>query len=134
MKNFFSHPYLLINIIFAGVIILIFIYSGIFSAQENNHPIKCPHYELTGKQCPSCGISRSFSEIVRLKFESAQTYNQNGIGVFLFFFIQLGMRIGFGLLTIIYSSKKRTLIFIDSFVSIILFLWTFWEFIIFNNY
>lgn len=131
MKKLVSQPYLLLNIIFAGIIISIFIYSGIFSAQENNHPIKCPHFELTGKPCPSCGLSRSFSEIVRLEFESAQIYNSNGLKIFTFFIIQLVLRLLTTLLFVKNTIKQRTLIIIDSFVSIILFLWCFWDFITF---
>ena len=60
-----NEPYLIINIFFAGVIMLIFAYSGIFSPEKDNYPITCLHEQLTGKPCVSCGLSHSFSLIVR---------------------------------------------------------------------
>lgn len=72
---------------------MIFIYSGLFSAEKDNHPIPSFYEEITGKPAASSGLSRSFSEIVRGKFESARTYNQYGIPVFIFFFVQFFQRI-----------------------------------------
>ena len=68
---------------------MIFIYSGIFSAEKENHPIKSACKTITGEPCKSTGLSRSFSEIVRFKFESAKSYNKFSIKIFLFFLIQL---------------------------------------------
>ena len=44
-----SEPYHIINLSFAGIILLIFIYSGIFSAEKNNYPIKSACEILTGQ-------------------------------------------------------------------------------------
>ncbi|PLX13506.1 MAG: hypothetical protein C0597_11600, partial [Marinilabiliales bacterium] len=81
LDSFLSEPYHIINSIFAGIIMLIFIYSGIFSAEKNNHPIKSSCAEIQGHPCKSEGLSRSFSEIVRLRFDTAKFYNENGIRV-----------------------------------------------------
>ena len=86
-------PYNKINLIIAGIIILIFFYSGIFSPERNNHPVPCVHEKLLGKPCPTCGISHSFSAIIRGNFKEATEWNRNGISLFLFFFIQLIMRV-----------------------------------------
>jgi len=116
--------YIKINLLFAGNIIAIIIYSGIFSA-DYEHPIKCIHFEQTGIPCETCGISRSFSEIVRFDFQSAQDFNRNGIPIFLFFLIQLILRILFSVVFIKNWIKTRNLIIIDSLVSITLFIITF---------
>ncbi|OFX27872.1 MAG: hypothetical protein A2X08_04155 [Bacteroidetes bacterium GWA2_32_17] len=126
-KKNFSESYIIINIIFAGIILLVIIYSGIFSAQKANHPISsyCPN-----QPCASTGLSRSFSEIVRFKFESAKKYNSNGLAIFLFFFIQFWLRI---LFSIIYHKNKtsfKTIIITDSTISLILFFFAFKNFII----
>ena len=116
--------YLKIKLLFAGIIIAVIIYSGIFSA-NNEHPIKCVHFEQTGIPCETCGISRSFSEIVRFDFQSAQDFNRNGIPLFLFFLIQLVLRIIF---SVVYSKKwikTNYLIIVDSILSIVLFFLTF---------
>jgi len=72
---------------------VIFIYSGLFSAEKDNHPIPSLYEKITGKPTASSGLSRSFSEIIRGRFESARKYNQNGIPVFIFFIVQLFQRI-----------------------------------------
>jgi len=122
---FFSKSYILINFFFAVIILMIFVYSAIFSAQKNNHPIPsfCPH-----EPCASTGLSRSFSEIIRLNFDSAKKFNINGIRIFLFFLIQLFLRVMFSLLY--YKSSKNKVILIDSIVSLSLFFITFKNFII----
>ncbi len=84
--------YQLINIIIAGVIVMIIIYSGIFSPVENNYPVKCVHEKFTGLPCPSCGLSHSFSYIVRGDFGKANEWNIYGMRVFLFFLFQLFLR------------------------------------------
>ncbi len=59
--GFRNEPYITINFILAGVILLIFIYSGFFSPDKDNYPVVCIHERLTGEQCASCGLSHSFS-------------------------------------------------------------------------
>ncbi|MEE4114924.1 MAG: DUF2752 domain-containing protein [Marinilabiliaceae bacterium] len=96
MKSIFkgrTGAYQAINLIIAGVIILIFIYSGIFNTSENNYPLKCVHEQLSGMSCPSCGLSRSFSEMVRFNVDTARDFNHYGPRVFLFFVFQLVLRI-----------------------------------------
>lgn len=122
LKNKLKRPYILINSIFAGIIILIMIYSGIFSAKGNEHPVKCIHQQITGKECQSCGISRGFSEIVRLHFKEAQNYNKNSMPVFLFFAIQLILRFFFSLFYLKFLSSGKKIIISDAIVSLVLFL------------
>jgi hypothetical protein len=104
---------------------LIFLYSGLFSAEKNNHPIPSFYEELTGKTSVSTGLSRSFSEIIRGRFESAREYNLNGIPVFLFFFVQLFQRlvVSFILYKKVIAVNRLTLF--DSIASVILFLYCF---------
>lgn len=121
-----SEPYHIINLCFAGIIILIFIYSGIFSAEKNNYPIKSACAEIEGHPCKSEGLSRSFSEIVRLRFESANSYNKYGLKIFSFFFFQLFLRIITSLLIYYRLIKTKIIIIIDSVVSITLYFYFFW--------
>ena len=124
--SFLKEPYHIINLLFAGIIILIFIYSGIFSAEKENHPIKSACKTITGEPCKSTGLSRSFSEIVRFKFESAKSYNKYGVKIFLFFLIQLFLR--FTVSTFLYYKvyKQKPLVGFDSVVSVSLYLFCFW--------
>jgi hypothetical protein len=126
VKKFFSESYIAVNIIFAGIIVLIIIYSGIFSAQKNNHPIPSG---CIVQPCASTGLSRSFSEIVRFRFESAKKFNANGIPIFLFFFIQFWLRLSFSWLYSKFLRCQKTIILTDAIFSVILFVITFRNFI-----
>jgi hypothetical protein len=87
-----SKNYLLLNFIFAGIILAIFFYSAWFSPGSNAYPIKCIHQELLGGPCPTCGLSRGFSALVRGEFALAKQIQSNSLSIFAFFFIQLFLR------------------------------------------
>jgi hypothetical protein len=124
-----DEPYLILNIFFAGVIILMIVYSGIFSPDQNNYPVVCIHEKITGEPCFSCGLSHSFSLIVRGRISEAYQWNSYGMRVFLFFVSQLVLRIGFSLYYLKYTNTQKQLIIIDSIGSGALFLITFWPFL-----
>jgi hypothetical protein len=129
MDRFRNEPYLLINFILAGVVILIFIYSGIFSPENNDYPVVCVHEKLTGEQCVSCGLSHSFSLIIRGKISEAYDWNVYGLRVFIFFAAQLVMRIIFSIFYLKYPETNDHLIKYDIAVSAMLFLVCFLPFI-----
>jgi hypothetical protein len=124
-----KEPYLIINIFFAGVILLIIAYSGIFSPEKNNYPLVCIHEKLTGQPCVSCGLSHSFSLIVRGRIDEAFKWNIYGLRVFLFFFSQLILRIAFSVFYIKYPNTRKQLIIIDCIGSGLIFFIAFWPFI-----
>jgi hypothetical protein len=128
MLGFRNEPYLLMNLIFAGAVVLIVAYSVIFSPDKNNYPVVCIHQKITGEPCFSCGLSHSFSLIVRGRFDEAYQWNMFGTRVFLFFILQLVLRIGFSLYYIRFTDTRKQLIIMDSIGSGILFLVTFWPF------
>ena len=121
--------YILLNIIFAGIIICIITYSGFFSAEKDNYPVQCLHETLSGQPCPSCGLSRSFSYIIRGKLEEASLSNVYGIRVFLFLVAQLIMRLS----NLVYLRKEggsiKQLARYDISLSIVLFIAGFSQFI-----
>ncbi|MFP4025132.1 MAG: hypothetical protein ACLFVR_11470 [Thiohalospira sp.] len=125
-----KHPYHIINLSFAGLFLLIFIYSGIFSAEKKNHPIQSACENITGEPCKSSGLSRSFSEIVRLKFHSAIQYNKYGLKIFSFFFIEFFLRIAASFIFYKKPKQKNLIIITDSALSIALYIYCFWELII----
>jgi Protein of unknown function (DUF2752) len=127
--RFRNEPYLLINSILAGVIILIFIYSGFFSPVKDNYPVVCIHEKLTGEPCISCGLSHSFSLIIRGKISEAYVWNIYGLRVFLFFALQLVMRIVFSVFYLKFPDTHKQLIIYDIGSSIVLFLLCFLPFI-----
>jgi hypothetical protein len=125
-----KEPYLLINLIFAGVILLIFAYSGIFSPDRDNYPVTCIHEKVTGEPCVSCGLSHSFSLIVRGRVDEAYQWNPNGMRIFLFFAAQLVLRATFSMFYLKYPDTRKQLIIVDCIGSGIMFLVAFWPFIV----
>lgn len=123
-------PYLIINIFFAGMILLIFAYSGFFSPEKDNYPVTCIHRKLTGELCVSCGLSHSFSLIVRGRIEEAYHWNRYGMRIFLFFTLQLLLRVAFSVFYLKYPDTRKQLIIVDCIGSGIIFLISFWPFIV----
>ena len=118
--DLFVKNYKIINLLFAGIFGMIFLYTGIFSAQKNNHPIPSA---CIIKPCASTGLSRGFSEIMRLDITSAKKYNKNSIPIFVFFLIQLFLRLF--LIRIINTKNIKRLLFSDIAFSIILYIYSF---------
>ncbi len=123
-----SDSYLKINIILAGVVLIVMAYSGIFSPDRNNYPVVCMHEKILGIKCFSCGLSHSFSLIVRGRIAEAYRWNIYGMQVFLFFLLQLIMRVVFSLIYITRTEYRRQLIFYDVAGSIVIFLISFFPF------
>jgi len=133
LKDYYSalpgEPYLKINLVFAGVVVLILAYSGIFSPDRDNYPVVCIHEKITGQQCASCGLSHSFSLIVRGRIDEAYDRNPYGMRIFLFFFAQLVMRVAFSLFYTLDSQNRKQLVIFDIFGSVLIFLLAFWPLI-----
>ena len=124
-----GEPYLFINIILAGVIVVIFVYSGFFSPVKDNYPVVCIHEKLTGQPCISCGLSHSFSLILRGRIGEALNWNMYGLRIFLFFALQLVMRVVFSLVWKKNPGIRNQIVVYDSAATILIFLISFWPFI-----
>jgi hypothetical protein len=133
MANFmvrFHEPYLIINLFLAVVIMLVMIYSGIFSPDNNGYPVECIHEKLTGEPCVSCGLSHSFSLILRGRIDEAFQWNQYGLRIFLFFASQLVFRILFSRIYINHTEIRKQLIIYDIIGSVTIFLIAFMPFLL----
>lgn len=124
-----NETYLIINLILAGVIFLVMLYSGIFSPENNKYPVACIHEKLTGEPCASCGLSHSFSLIIRGRISEAYNWNENGMRIFIFFAAQLLLRLSFSRIYIKFPDNRKQLILFDISGSIIIFLIAFMPFI-----
>jgi hypothetical protein len=122
-------PYPVINILLAGVILMIMVYSGIFSPVKDNYPVICVHEKLTGQPCASCGLSHSFSLILRGQADEAAEWNPNGPRVFIFFVAQLVLRFAFTVYYLKFPVNRKALIITDSAGSGVMFLIAFWPFL-----
>ena len=124
-----SDSYLKINIILAGVVVLVMAYSGIFSPDRSNYPVVCMHEKILGIKCFSCGLSHSFSLIVRGRINEAYSWNVYSMQVFLFFLLQLIMRVVFSLIYVSRIENRKQLILYDAAGSAIIFIITFYPFL-----
>lgn len=126
------HPYHTLNLVFALAILGIMAYSALFTPEPDRHPVSCIHSQVSGEPCPSCGLSRAFSALVRGDTETAIALNPNAIPVFLFFAMQLVMR---GLASLVVGTRQipavakwmpvPRLVVTDSVLSTLLFAWAF---------
>jgi hypothetical protein len=123
-----NEPYIIINIFFSGVILLIIAYSGFFSPDRDNYPVTCLHEILTGEPCSSCGLSHSFSLIVRGRINEAYQWNIYGMRVFLFFTSQLILRVAFSIFYLRFPDTRKQLITFDCIGSGLIFLISIWPF------
>lgn len=124
-----QRAYFAINIILAGVILLIMGYSGFYSPEENEYPVVCIHEKLTGEQCPSCGLSHAFSMIIRGRIDEALLLNSASLRVFLFFALQLVMRIGIGIRSFVTGRWLKQISRADIVVSSAMALYAFYPFL-----
>lgn len=120
-------PYIQINLIFAGVIVAILIYSGIFTG-KGGHPIPSIYEMITGTTSPSSGLSRAFSELVRFNVTKAKTLNPYAVNLFLFFVIELILRFCFSALVLFNNNRAKTIRWIDLAQLTIYFTITFYPF------
>jgi hypothetical protein len=124
-----NQPYIIINLILSGIILLILLYSGIFSPSADNYPVVCIHEVITGEPCFSCGLSHSLSLIIRGRLNEALQWNVYGMRVFLFFTAQFFMRLAFSCFFMKNTDSRKQLIILDISGSVVLFLIAFWPFI-----
>ena len=130
MKNFDS--YRIINIIFAGVIGLVFIYSCLFLPDGGKHLIPSFYTDITGNTSPSLGLSRAFSALVRGDVFSANEFNPHALNIFTFFCFQFLFRLIALKVDSSASINRKTWIRVDIVLSISLFLIAFYPLIIFT--
>jgi hypothetical protein len=119
------HPYHIVNMVFVAVILGILLYSAFFSPEPDRHPVSCIHSLATGEPCPSCGLSRAFSFLVRGEVEASRALNPGAIPVFLFFIIQLFMRGLTSLAMTIRLMPANRLALADAVLSVFIFMWAF---------
>jgi hypothetical protein len=124
-----GRPYFLINIILAGVILLIMGYSFFYSPDEENYPVPCVHEMMTGEPCPSCGLSHAFSLIVRGRADEALQWNSQSARVFLFFALQLVMRVALVTRMLFTDRGLRQIAITDAAVSSLMALAAFFPFL-----
>jgi hypothetical protein len=122
-------PYLVLNRVFAGIILLIILYSVLYSLEKERYPIPSGSQFFSGNRTISTGLSHSFSAVVRFDFQAAEKYNPYGIRIFIFFAVQLLMRLAGIFLSVRIRERNLIVLFLaDAMLSISFFLYAFWPF------
>lgn len=106
-----------VNAILLFALGMMFFYVGLFYSPGQ---INCIVKLKTGLECSSCGLTRDYHAILRFNF--ASLINEYSVQTFLFFLAQLIAR---GSL-FLFSKSGRITIFIDIFISVVLFLFSFY--------
>ena len=127
--NLKNNSYFLINFIFVIIIGVVLCYSYFF--YPNNQPISCIYKLQTGLDFSSCGLSRAFSAFTHLKWEEGKTYNSNALLCFYFFLSQFVFRLLIIYIIAIHKKNIRPFfIWMESAITIILFIFTFYKFLL----
>lgn len=119
--------YLILNAVFIALILGIFLYCYFMHSFSEN--ITCIHHKYLGIDCPSCGLTRSFSALLHHDYTSALEWNRFGFRIFLFFVVQLGLRGLFLLLVLFQAVSLKIILKTDWILSSVLFLVCFFPFI-----
>ncbi len=127
-----TKPYFVINLVFAIIIAGVFLYAVVHHPEKSDYPVKSSYETVTGEHTISTGLSRSFSSIMRLDLSSAKSYNPYGIQIFMYFLVQLVLRLAILFLVLRQGFiHHRMLILADSFQAAALFVICFWPFLVF---
>ena len=111
--------YSFINLIFAGLIGLGFLYVGLLG-NRTDATVGCFYRQQTGQPCPSCGFTRGFHALLHGQREVARQLNPHVESVFLFFAGQGVLRVAL-LLLFWRRSAPEKLIWLDGGLSLGLF-------------
>lgn len=115
------NSYKTINKIFIFLSVGVFLYSFLFPFLPLTISSSCN--ELPQIYCKSRGLSRAFSELIRLNYDLAIEYNIYSLNIFSFFLYVFFSRIFIN--KYIKPSSKRLFIVIDVSISTFLFLYLF---------
>jgi len=115
-----------INIIFIAIIMFIFFYCLLVPLLNFGLPSSCEGMPLS--YCKSRGLTRAFSQILKFNFSAALAYNPYSIKIFLFFLVELIMR-----LLINYKLKLnniKLIVRLDVVCSALLFIFSFYNLVL----
>ncbi|SCY22362.1 Protein of unknown function [Flavobacterium anhuiense] len=115
-----------INVILIFIIMFIFFYC--FFLPYLNFGLRSSCEGLPLAYCKSRGLTRAFSQILRFHFQEAIAYNPFSIKIFCFFFLQLIAR--FLINMIISFSLFRKILIFDVSLSVISFLFSFYNLVL----
>jgi hypothetical protein len=118
--------YLTFNYTIAGIILAIFFCSLVVASPNIKAvPQKCPHEELLGGKCPTCGLFDGFSLLIRGKIKEARELQKNSISIFIFWAGQFLFRLIINLMLLRTQILIKSLMKADLMLSLLFFIATF---------
>lgn len=102
-----SKTYFWFNCIWAGIITAMLFYAGFFA--YSSHAVQCVYKDATGIDCATCGITRGFHHVLVGNFKTAYQLNPLSLQLFLFFAIQLIMRLCFMFLPSLRNNRVKVI-------------------------
>ena len=121
-----TESYKKINMIFMVIIVFIFFYCFIIPFINFGLPSSCEGMPLS--YCKSRGLTRAFSQILRLNFEQAIAYNPYSIKIFSFFLLQFFAR--FFINKKVTSSNLKRVLTLDAIFSASFFIFSFYNLVL----
>lgn len=113
-----KYQYLSINICFIFILIMLYV-----SISNDWIIYFVPNCTCKSAQCcPSCGFTRCFKFLMNGNFRDAVNLNNNSIYIFVFYSIQLILRVLFSSLILLSAIKIKFVINIDIYISSALFI------------
>ncbi|KQB37575.1 hypothetical protein RC62_2741 [Flavobacterium aquidurense] len=109
--------------IFIVIIMFIFFYCFIMPFLNFGFPSSCEGMPLA--YCKSRGLTRAFSQILRLNFKEAIAFNSYSIKIFLFFLVQLIAR--FSINKLLKASNLKKVLTLDIILSTLFFIFSFYN-------
>ncbi len=117
--------FFIFNQVFAFFALLVLTYLIYLNYNEDAGGIQCLYKSKLGKECPTCGFTRSFADYISFQFESGIRRNEASFYYFLFSCYFALSRCGWSVFSLFFQKKKLQDKYIkwDITVLVVLFIW-----------
>ena len=92
----------------------------------------CEYKKFTGKECASCGLSRSWISLSDFEFQKSKNYNNSGPKTFFFSHLYLLIFLVVLLLNKLNFSRKKIVLIFLQFLSILMLIFSWFDIILKN--
>jgi hypothetical protein len=123
--------FFIFNQVFAFIALLVLSYLIYLSYGENAGGIQCLYKSKLGKECPTCGFTRSFVDYISFQFESGIRRNNASFYYFLFSCYFALSRFGWSVFSLFFQKKKLHSEYIKWDITVLVFLFIWVNFYIF---
>jgi hypothetical protein len=101
-----GESFFIFNQVFLIIALLGFFYLLYLQLNQESEGITCIYKTTLGKECPTCGFTRSFLDFLSLKFQSGINRNPASIYYFTFALYFSASRFGWTIFTLFFQKEK----------------------------